>query len=251
MKTIYFSPTGTTRKACESIAKAWKANNENLDITSGLKEDITFSADDIVTIGVPVYSGRIPLQAEESIKKIHGQGTSIITLVMYGNRDYDDALLELNTLCEEQGFNVVASSTFIGEHSLDRGIASERPNEKDLDIAYNFGLTVSANEEIFRQRDIKVKGNSPYKERKFFPYHSIASDLCDECGHCARVCPTQAIEKGKFKSSINELCIGCMRCAKECHVQARQLNMEEDKLATFLKGLNEKCSGYKEPELFF
>ncbi|HCX59267.1 MAG TPA: electron transporter RnfB, partial [Candidatus Cloacimonas sp.] len=53
----------------------------------------------------------------------------------------------------------------------------------------------------------------------------IDYDKCINCGLCATVCPTKAIQDlmagMRKKAEINpELCIGCTICAKVCPVQA-------------------------------
>ncbi len=250
MPIIYFSPTRTTKKTVTATSKAWHTPAEAIDITRGLDKSISLGKDDMAIIGVPVYSGRIPFQAEEALLKIKGDNTPAITVVLYGNRDYDDALLELNMLCEQQGFNIVASGAFIGTHSLDSSIAAHRPNEIDLDIAYNLGLTVKANLKEFKKRKLKVKGNYPYKERKKFPYYPVVDDNCDNCGKCIKQCPTGAISPKDVNVVDAELCIGCMRCALKCPQQARDLNMDPKTLEVFRQTLREKCAGYKEPEIY-
>ena len=64
-------------------------------------------------------------------------------------------------------------------------------------------------------------------------------------------CPMQAISLSDLKTSDPELCIGCMLCVRDCPQQARQLNMPTEQLKQFLKGLQEKCSGKKSPELIY
>ncbi len=57
-----------------------------------------------------------------------------IAVVVYGNRNYDDALIELKDILESDGFKVVAGAAFIGEHSFSKTLAKNRPDEKDMDI---------------------------------------------------------------------------------------------------------------------
>lgn len=250
MKLITFSPTGTGFAVGLEIAKAWNEIPSIISLYPSDSKNIVIK-DDIAIIVVPVYSGRIPLAAENALKQIKAQNTPAITLVMYGNRDYDDALLELNDIAKEQGFNIVASAAFIGTHSLDQSIASNRPNTQDLTMAYNLGITVKANLEEFKHREITVKGNHPYKERKKFPYFTIADEKCTDCGLCAEKCPMQAISKDQLRTSDPTLCIGCMLCARDCPQQARHLNMPREQFTQFQLRLKEKCSGNKIPELIF
>lgn len=251
MKQIYFSPTGTTKKVVQAIGKAWKNDIEDIDITSGIESNITVPKENIAIIGVPVYSGRIPLNAELGLNKITGKNTPVITIVVYGNRDYDDALLELNDSCTKQGFKVIASAAFIGTHSFDQTIAAGRPNERDLNIANNLGRSVKYNLEDQLSTVVKVKGNSPYRERNIFPHHPIANEACDFCGQCVELCPMGAISKENLKTSDPKLCISCMLCARECPQQARHLDMPPEDFEKLIEGLNSKCEGVKQPELFF
>ena len=52
---------------------------------------------------------------------------------LYGNRDFDDALLEAADLLGERGFDVVAAAgAFIGEHSLTARVGTGRPDDADV-----------------------------------------------------------------------------------------------------------------------
>jgi ferredoxin len=42
-------------------------------------------------------------------------------------------------------------------------------------------------------------------------------DLCDQCGACAEVCPTEAITReGDAYLIDEEVCVNCMACAEAC-----------------------------------
>lgn len=61
-----------------------------------------------------------------------------IIVVVYGNWDYVDALIELRDIAVKMGFKPIAAAAFIGEHSFsteDSPIAYGRPDISDLNIA--------------------------------------------------------------------------------------------------------------------
>src|SRR6056297_3543569 len=115
--------------------------NKEYDITleKNRKNSIKFNEGDLVIFGVPVYSGRVPDLLLEYFNKIKGNNTKAVFVVVYGNRDYDDALLELKDIFENNGFENIASAAFIGEHSYTKKVAKNRPDEKDIKTALNFG----------------------------------------------------------------------------------------------------------------
>ena len=73
---IYFSPTETTKKIVESIAQRIAQNIapntgfQRIDFTpKAVREQaVSFSKDDLVIIGVPVYAGRVPNTFAELFK---------------------------------------------------------------------------------------------------------------------------------------------------------------------------------------
>ncbi len=59
--------------------------------------------DDVVLFAAPVYGGRLPAMAAERFRRIRGAGQKCVAVVVYGNRDYEDALLELHDILSETG----------------------------------------------------------------------------------------------------------------------------------------------------
>lgn len=93
---IYFSPTYTSKKSAVSIARGLEGELTEIDLT--LKDaipEILFSRHDIVVFGFPVYAGRILPEALDRLSSFRGDHTPCVITVTYGNRHYDDALLEL------------------------------------------------------------------------------------------------------------------------------------------------------------
>jgi len=47
------------------------------------------------------------------------------------------------------------------------------------------------------------------------------TDKCTSCGSCEKVCPVEAIAKGKDRYVIDaDKCVSCGACTSECPVEA-------------------------------
>ncbi len=106
-----------------------------------------------MVIGAPVYVRRLPLNAVKRFKRLWANDTKAFVVVVYGNRNYEDALLELVDLSQELGFIPIAAAAFIGEHSFitrELPIAAGRPDEDDLEKAIEFNCG-------FQRRNSMVK----------------------------------------------------------------------------------------------
>jgi ferredoxin len=261
VKLIYFSPTGTTQTVLESIAKgiaAKEVEHINLTIPEGTRQAIAPFADELVLIGAPVYGGRLPADAIERFKRLKAKNTLAVLVVMYGNREFEDALLELKHLSLELGFSPVAAGAFIGEHSFaseDVPIANGRPDSRDVQTAMKFGEKirdkVTALQSTDGQAEFEIPGSFPYEAggaRPMAVSPTTREEICNVCGTCAGVCPTGAISINGGVATEIELCIRCCACIKNCPESARV--MEDSFWKNIAQWLNENCSSRKEPQLF-
>ncbi len=241
----HFSPTGGTKKVADAIATGFNMPVEELDLTKD-SSSVAIDEADILLAALPVYAGRVPQVALKRLSAIRGIGQKALAVVVYGNREYDDALLETRNALEANGFQVVAAAAFIAEHSIVRSVASSRPDEEDKRVAREFATRVAEKLDVLTS--VQVPGNEPYVERKPTPFHPTADETCIRCGLCAAQCPTMAISVDNPERSGSDLCINCLRCVQVCPLQCRNLP------ATFLAGitqmLNEKAAGYKKPSIF-
>ncbi len=260
VKTIYFSPTGTSRKIVEAIGKGMSPRTiQSVDLTrpstvSG--ESLEFK-DDLVILGLPVYSGRIPATVIARLEGLKGDNTLAIIVVLYGNREYDDALLELRDLVLKAGLKPIAGGAFIGEHSFSNNahpIALDRPDKDDIEKAEAFGESIArklTQSETPHQLDtINVPGNSPYCVPKTRPDISPTTnkDLCTLCGTCATVCPTDVIDVNDEVVTDSGACILCCACVKNCPTNARV--MEAPEITRISQWLYKNHHARKEPEIF-
>ena len=260
VKLIYFSPTGTTQKVLASIAKGLNVEaveHINLTLPKEAQQTILPFSNELAIIGAPVYGGRLPVDAIKRLKMLKASKTLAILVVVYGNREFEDALLELKNLAIELGFNPVAGSAFIGEHSFatkDVPIANGRPDSLDVQKAMDFGARIKDKVIALRipeaQIDFKIPGRFPYEGgvRSMVVSPVTKEDKCIVCGTCASVCPNAAISINARVATQIELCIRCCACVKNCPTGARV--WEDSTMIKIAGWLNENCSTRKEPQIF-
>lgn len=254
IKLVYFSATYTTRKIVKSIAEDINDAFIEYDITQKIPEsDVISEEGDLFIVGMPVYSGRIPAKAVEALNKFKGKNTPVIIVCVYGNREYDDALLELQDIMENNGFKVISAGTFIAQHSIFPKVAANRPDEKDIALIKDFARKsmekLHSIADIDHFSDIQVKGNHPYKIPGAIPLHPAGDRRCTKCGICVKSCPVQAIEETNPRKTDKEKCIACGRCIVICPVSARHFGGILYKIAG--KKFVKTHSIRKEPEMYF
>jgi ferredoxin len=251
---VYFSPTGTTKKICASIARGLGAKDiTHYDMTlpdAGFKTVLT---DGVAIIGLPVYAGRVPELCLRRLQSITSKGVPAVLVALYGNREFEDALVELRDMSVVQGFNVIAAGAFIGEHSYSTPacpIAAGRPNTEDLNLAVQFGKQIAAKIDRNAFDSPEIDGNVPYKERVQIGGVAPETDSkkCTLCGECATVCPAGIINVSDSVTTHADNCIMCCACVKTCEVEARSFNHPriEERRAM----LRKNCSTPKMPEVF-
>lgn len=257
---VYFSPTGTTKKILEGIIQGFQADRiEHIDLTlpAAKTQDFVIKQDDFVIIGAPVYGGWIPGIAAQRLKQLKADKAPAVIVVVYGNRAYEDALLELSELVKEAGFIPVAAGAFIGEHSYSTTatpIAVGRPDAEDLIQARDFGAMIRKKMGEIQSLDaiaaLPLQGNYPYKDSVAWPEMSpiILENLCNLCGECAAVCPTAAITVDTTVLTDKNQCIHCCACVKSCPIEARV--MEEPMIKHIAQWLSTTFQERKAPDMF-
>lgn len=262
---MYFSPTGTTKKIVKEIGSRIVdiksiESSETVDFTLPKQRENgrNFKANDLLLIAVPVYAGRVPNILLGYLNTIKGNNTPAIPIVVYGNRDYDDALVELNDLLIANGFRVIAAASFIGEHSFSKTLGQNRPDHMDLTIARAFADSVCRKIESNTFTSVEIKGNRPYRKyympkdegdkpvdiRKIIPK---TDSNCIDCKICAEVCPMGSIDYNDVTKMIG-ICIKCGACVKLCPKQSKFL--DDPDYLRHRHELEEQFKQRREPELF-
>ncbi len=242
---IIFSPTGGTEKVADIIGGAWSGNAVKIDL-SDPKTDFAkceIGKEDMALIAMPSFGGRAPAVAVERLKQITGNGAKCTLVCVYGNRDYEDTLVEMEDAAKACGFRVAAAIAAVAEHSIVRKYAAGRPDASD-----EAQLTYFAERILQKDGDIaSIPGNRPYKKGGGGGLVPKATKDCVRCGLCAEKCPVQAIDPETLAADSKK-CISCMRCVKQCPHNARKVNKAMVSAAAL--ALKKACSVRKENQLF-
>lgn len=250
VKYFYFSPTNTTKKVTEKIAEGTGLELEEINLTFVEKnqESYTVEEDALAIVGVPVYAGRVPQVILNTLKSIKGNGLAV-PVVVYGNRAYEDALVELEDILRVCGFTIVAGGAFIGEHSYSEKVGTKRPDSEDLEKASDFGKKISKK---LKSRDLStptLPGNRPYKPD--MPVRIFAPNINNNCVYCRKcwlVCPVGAIDAKKPEIVDVEKCIHCFACIKICNFNGREV--ANNPVQPIIEMLETKFTERKEPEIY-
>ena len=248
---IYFSPTGGTKKVADMLGSAWREEKQEIDL-SVFGKDYTgyvFEKEDICIVGVPSFGGRVPEAALNALGQMKGCGAQAVLAAVYGNRDFDDTLLELKEALTDAGFRCAAASAAVAEHSVMRQFGAGRPDEKDRAELQAF--TKKIKEKLDGQaegKSVRVPGNKPYRSYSGIPLKPKAGKSCTKCGICAAKCPAGAIPKSNPAEVDKEKCISCMRCISVCPRKARDVNRILRKAASVK--MKKTCSGRKENKIY-
>lgn len=261
LKLVFFSPTGTTKKVVENIAKRVNVRPTKLiDITKPDSRNnfIETTEDELLIVAVPVYMGRVPALINEWLNNIKALKTPAVCVVVYGNRTFGNALLELKDILAKSGCNVIAGAAFIGEHSFSGSefpVAKARPDINDLEQAHFFGKKIKEKiqnlHSVEAMSELYIPGDYPYGGvTELWSVDFIAiSGKCSNQGICAEVCPTGAIDFNNTKIIDKEKCISCCACIKNCPQNARTIKESKVKEASIrLFNLYKEA---KQPVIFY
>lgn len=238
---VYFSATGTTKRVTQAMAQeiatraGIRCRDYDFTLPVSRQTQPQFSAQDLVIFGTPVYAGRVPNLLIKYVASLRGNGALAVPVVLYGNRAYDDALMELRNTLEEGGFQTLAAAAFVGEHSFGTAMATGRPDATDLALARQFAADlwqkVKDLEPAQAHSPIPVRGNDPIgpyyrpmdSQGNFIDIRKVKPDTtedCVDCLWCAAHCPMGSIDPEEPRNTPG-ICIKCNACVKGCPVGAK------------------------------
>ena len=219
---IHFSPTGGTRKAGLLLARGFGVEVEEVDLTRREGQDIAFGPEDVVILAGPVYGGRMPGTMMERLSRLTGNDAWAIPTAVYGNRAWEDGLVELADGAKARGFRILAGAALVAQHSIVPALAAGRPDQADEEELSGFAKAI-LDKLANGGGTAEVPGDRPYREWKgMAAVPAAAKEKCTNCGLCVSRCPVGAIPAQR-PDTTEERCIRCMRCVSLCPVHARTL----------------------------
>ena len=245
---VYFSGTGTTEKVATTIAKtmAQELNAEykafSFNLPKAREDELSFTPEDLVVLGTPVYAGRVPNLLLPYLKeKVKGNVTLAVPVVLYGNRNFDDGLMELRNVMAENGFVPVAGGAFVGEHSFSKILGAGRPDQQDMALALELAQKAAEKVrglEAVPAQPVAVAGCDPIRPyytprdrngepiKDFLKAKPVTDPAkCVKCGLCARLCPMGSIDPNNVSNVVGK-CIKCCACVKKCPMGAKYFDHE-------------------------
>ncbi len=243
---VFFSPVGKTKETVLGIAKEISAYlgkpMEPFNFTppqnrQGIKE---YKKTDFVVFGTPVYAGRIPNKLLSYVQNgFTGHGALALPVVTFGNRSFDNGLIELRNELENNGFHTIAGAAVSTSHAFSDKISPNRPDEQDWESLRSFARLAAKKaldlEEI--PQPVQVPGENilthyytplgtdgkPVSFLKAKPQTKL--DVCTHCGVCVAACPMGSISK-EDPASVPGICIKCQACIQKCPSKAKYFDDE-------------------------
>ena len=243
---VYFSPTGNTKKVITTMAKkaaeVLSVPMETFDFTlpENREGGTSFESEDLVFFSTPVYAGRIPNKMLPYVQSaFEGNGAFAVPVSVFGNRNFDNGLIELRNELELHGFHTIAAAGIPTEHVFSNKLATGRPDADDLAKIAEFGEKVAKKVADMTEipAKIEVRGDDPVTAY----YTPLGTDgkpavflkakpktdpeKCTKCGICATVCPMGSIPKDA-PDTCTGICIKCHACIKACPAGAKYFDDE-------------------------
>ena len=124
---IVFSPTGGTERVAKAITQNWpQVDTIDLSAPDTKYADICLESDALAVIAMPSFIGIAPQLALNRLAMIKGNGVKCVIVAVYGNRAYEDTLVQMEDYAQNAGFQVIAAISAV---AIKKACSVEKANE--------------------------------------------------------------------------------------------------------------------------
>lgn len=223
----YLSGTGTTEKYARAFANALDIDCQVTPIRHDTHLSSPLEEDELLVLAGPVFGCYMPAYMWEWLDEVRGNRTPLVNIAVYGARDYDNALFEMDEKMSGKGFVTVGAAALVARHSIAQTVATNRPDDHDIKQVKEFARTISKRledmESINAAPVFRFKHNDKRLGTSVFP---LTDASCTMCGTCATECLAGAIPLDAPNELDESACISCLRCIEVCPEHARHLPVE-------------------------
>ena len=238
---VFFSQTGNTAKAAEAVAKGLSARGVDA-VTTTLEraEAADVARTGLLGVGAPSFASQAPTPVKEFLRSLPDlPGTPAFVFSTTGGAP-GRVLYDMTRELRKKGAAVVGGLMIRGEvfHPVPclNGRFPGRPDVDDLIQAEQFGEAVA--EHVLAKHSGPVPGTrkdalrggwgfydfgalttTDTSVRLVMPEPKLDAEACNDCGLCAKWCPTDNIILDP-KPVLGRKCIRCYRCLNDCPQQA-------------------------------
>lgn len=225
---LYFSPTGNSAYVAKRIGEALQ--DKALDLFEKIRSNdySELHSERPWIIAAPTYAWRIPRILHNWLEKTSLKGNKNIYFVMTCGAKIGNAGTYLENLSAAKGLNymgcvpVVMPENYIalfGTPTLDEALLVIEHSEDSINKAtaqIKSGEHFSPVSTTFNERMISGIGNLIFYPAFVHAKKFYATDACNACGKCQKVCPLNNIQFKNEKPVWGRHCTHCMACINRC-----------------------------------
>lgn len=229
---IYFSGTGNTRYAAETLCAILRSKMFNMKKTIRQGKRVKFYSAEPYIICAPIYAWRFPPIVESFLENSDFWGSNEMYFVATCASGTGNAAKYLKKICEKKGMRFMG---FAGVPMPENyTVMFKTPDKEEQDRIFSLANgelvrianTILRNDILEDSLDMKLMkpltlAVNPWFFGAFVSCKKFrATDKCVGCGRCVRECPYRSISLVEGRPVWGDKCTHCMACINGCPMGA-------------------------------